>query len=309
MKIAVMGAGAIGGLFGARLAQAGCEVGFVERGAHLAAMRSDGLMIESAARGDVHLPAVQVTDDPATLGPVDAVLIGVKLRDTEAAAQAVKPLIGPDTMVLSLQNGVTKDDILRRVLGDAAVVGTAAYVASQIARPGVIRQTGPLQRMVFGEYDGRRSERTQKLLDCLLRAGIEAQISSDIRRALWEKFVFLTALSSTTATTRVRLGPILAHPRTRAFFLDLMRETVAVGRACGVALPEDYAQVQLAFADTLPREMTSSLYHDLEAGRPLEVAWLAGAVVQLGEKHGVPAPLCRAVWDILVLHADGAAAP
>jgi 2-dehydropantoate 2-reductase len=226
------------------------------------------------------------------------------LRDTEAAVEAIAPLVGPDTAVLSLQNGVTKDELLHARFGDTAVMGGVTYVATQLARPGVVRQTGSIQRVVIGEYDGARSERVLRLADWLTRAGIDASVSADIRRTLWEKFVFLVGLSSTTATTRATLGPILAHPRTCAFFLDLMREVVAVGRALGVRLPPDYAEERLAFARTLPAAMTSSLYHDLASGRPLEVEWLAGAVVGLGARCGVPAPLNRAVWDILALHAN-----
>jgi len=305
MKIVVMGSGGVGGFYGGRLAHAGCDVTFIARGAHLAAMREHGLTIENEAQGNIHVPKVRVTDDPSTLEPADLVIIAVKLWDTEAAARAVKQLVGPDTAVLSLQNGVIKDDILRREFGERAVMGGVAYVGTHVARPGVIRQTGTLQRLVFGEYDCRRSVRAEALLEALLRAGIAAELSSDIRRTLWEKYVFLVGLSGTTATMRATLGPIRANPQTRAFLLDLMRETVAIGRAHGVALPEDYAEQRLAFADTLAADMTSSLHHDLEHGNPLEVAWLSGGVVELGKAVGVPTPANRAVWDILALHAQG----
>src|SRR5690606_8036858 len=165
------------------------------------------------------------------------------------------------TSVLSLQNGVTKDDVLKREFGDEAVLGGVTYVATRIARPGVIGQTGSMQRVVIGEYDGSRSARVERLHEWLVRAGIAAEISDDIRRTLWEKFVFLVGLSSATATMRTRLGPILANPQTRAFLLDVMREVVAVGRALGVALPADYAEQRLAFAATVPQDMTSSLHH------------------------------------------------
>lgn len=305
MKIVVMGSGGVGGFYGGRLAHAGCDVAFIARGRHLAAMREHGLTIESEQQGDIHLPTVRVTDDPSTLEPADVVIIAVKLWDTEAAARAVKPLVGNDTAVLSLQNGVIKDDILRREFGGDAVMGGVGYVGTHIARPGVIHQTGTLQRLAFGEYDGRRSARAEALLAALLRAGIAAELSSDIRRTLWEKYVFLVGLSGTTATMRTTLGPIRANPQTRAFLLDLMRETVAVGRAQGVALPEDYAEQRLAFADTLASDMTSSLHHDLEHGNRLEVAWLSGGVVELGKAVNVPTPANRAVWDMLALYAQG----
>jgi 2-dehydropantoate 2-reductase len=301
----MMGSGGLGGFYGGRLAHAGYDVHFVARGAHLAAMREQGLTIESETHGNIHLPRVNVTDDPASIGAADIVIIGVKLWDTEAAARAVKPLVGPGTGVLSLQNGVIKDDILRRHYGGDALMGGAAYVGTTIARPGVIRQTGPLQRLVFGEYDGRVSARAEGFLDALLKAGIQAELSTDIRRTLWEKYVFLVGLSGSTATVRMPIGPIRENPRTRAFLLDLMKETVAVGRAHGVKLPEDYAEQRLAFADSVAYDMSSSLHHDLERGNPLEVEWLSGGVVQLGAAVGVPTPVNRAVWDVLALHAQG----
>ena len=304
MKIAVMGSGGVGGYFGARLVQAGCDVAFIARGAHFAAMRDHGLKVESSL-GDIVLPKVQVTDDPGTLEPVDLVLFSVKLWDTEAAAASIASLFGPDTGIVSFQNGVQKDDILRRVFGDKAVMGGVGYIATKIEAPGVIKHTGNMQRLVFGEYDGRRSARAEALLDACKRGGIHAELSGDIRREIWEKFVFLVGLSATTTTMRLPIGPIRSNPQTRAFLYDLMRETVAVGRAHGVALPEDYASQRLAFADTVPADMMSSMYHDLERGKPLELAWLSGGVVELGAAVGVPTPANRAVRDILALHAHG----
>jgi 2-dehydropantoate 2-reductase len=300
-----MGSGGVGGFVGGRLAHAGCDVRFVARGEHLKAMRANGLIIERDGQDAIRIANVRAAEDPASLGPVDLVIIAVKLRDTESAAVAVRPLVTPATAVLSLQNGVTKDDVLRREFGAQAVIGGVTYVATRIARPGVIGQTGTVQRVVIGEYDGRPSQRIRTLHGWLARAGIDAAISDDIRRTLWEKFVFLVGLSSSTATMRARLGTILANAQTRAFFLDVMREVVAVGRALGVALPPDYAEQRLAFADTMPQDMTSSLHHDLDAGRPLEIEWLAGAVATLGRAQAIPTPLCRAVWDILALHAAG----
>lgn len=305
MKIAVMGSGGVGGFYGGHLANVGCDVTFVARGAHLKAMREHGLTIESAAHGDVHVKKVNVTEDPASIGVVDLVIISVKLWDIEATAQALKPIVGPHTGVLSLQNGVIKDDILRREFGEQAVMGGVAYVATRISRPGVIHQTGTLQRLLFGEYDGRKSERAQALYEAAQRTGIETELSTDIRRTLWEKYVFLVGLSGSTTAMRSTIGPIRENPQTRAFLHDLMRETVAVGRAHGVALPEDYADQRMAFADSVAADMTSSMHHDLEAGNRLEVAWLSGGVVQLGKAVKVPTPANRAVWDMLALHADG----
>ncbi|MGZ5034229.1 MAG: ketopantoate reductase family protein [Usitatibacter sp.] len=309
MKIAMMGSGGVGGFFGGRLANAGYDVSFIARGSHLQAMRASGLAIESESQGDIRAPSVRVTDDPASLGPVDLVILSVKLWDTEAAARAIAPIVGPETGVLSLQNGVIKDDILRRVFPAGQVMGGVGYVATHISRPGVIQQTGTMQRIVVGEYDGRESARARFLHQALLASGVKAELSADVRRSIWEKYVFLVGLSGTTTTTRKSLGPVRENPRTRAFLLDLMRETVAVGRAHGVALPEDFARDRLAFADSLPADMTSSMHHDLERGNRLEVEWLSGGVVQLGREKDVPTPANRAVWDVLALHAGGRKAP
>jgi 2-dehydropantoate 2-reductase len=268
-------------------------------------MRERGLTIENQQQGEIRVPKVQATDDPAQIGKVDLVIVSVKLWDTESAARQIKPLLGPDTGVISLQNGVIKDDILRRELGEAPVMGGVGYVATHISRPGVIHQTGTMQRVVLGEYDGRKSERAQFLHEALRKAGVNAELSADVRKAIWEKYVFLVALSATTTTMRKPIGPIRENPQTRAFLLELMRETVAVGRAHGVALAEDYAEQRLAFADGLPADMTSSMHHDLERGNPIEVNWLSGGVVQLGQSKGVPTPANRAVCNILALHARG----
>jgi len=305
MKIAMMGSGGVGGFIGGRLAHAGYDVSFIARGAHLAAMRERGLVIESEAHGDIRIPGVRATDDPASLGSVDLIILSVKLWDTEAAIRQLKPLLEPGTGVLSLQNGVIKDDILRRELGEAPVMGGVCYVATTIARPGVILQTGPMQRVVVGEYDGRPSERTRLLHEALLKAGITAELSGDVRRAIWEKYAFLVGISATTTAMRATIGPIRKNPRTRAFLLEIFREVVAVGRALGIALPGDYADACLARADGLPEDMVASMAHDLRRGNRLELEWLSGGVVQLGAAAGVPTPANGAVWDILALYAEG----
>jgi 2-dehydropantoate 2-reductase len=308
MKIAMMGSGGVGGFFGGRLAKAGYDVTFIARGRHLAAMRENGLTIENAAQGNIHIPKVSATDDPAKVGPVDLVILSVKLWDTEDAARSIKPMVGPDTGVISLQNGVIKDDILRTILDEKNIMGGVGYVASHISRPGVIDQVGTMQRIIVGEYDGRESERAKFLHKALLDAGVTAELSRDIRRAIWDKYVFLVGLSGTTTTMRTTLGPIRSNPRTRAFLLDVMREVVAVGRALGVSLDADFADQRMQFADTLPVDMTSSMHHDLERGNRLEVEWLSGGVVKLGQKAGVATPCNRAIWDVLALHAQGKAA-
>lgn len=301
----MMGSGGVGGFFGAQLANAGYDVTFIARGAHLEAMRRSGLTIENEPQDDIHVARVKAAADPGEVGPVDLVVLSVKLWDTADAARAIAPMVGPSTGVLSLQNGVVKDDILREHFPAEQVMGGVGYVATHILRPGVIRQTGTMQRVIVGEYDGRASERAKFLHEALLKSGVKAELSDDVRRAIWEKYVFLVGLSATTTTMRKPLGPIRSNAQTRAFLLDVMREVVAVGRALGVALPADFAEQRLAFADTLPVDMTSSMHHDLERGNRLEVDWLSGGVVDLGRKAGVPAPANRAVCDILALHAGG----
>lgn len=305
MKIGVMGSGGVGGFFGMRLAQAGLDVTFIARGAHLAAMREHGLKIENPQLGDSLLTEVKATDDPSQVGVVDVVLFAVKLWDTEAAARLIAPMVGPETGVLSLQNGVLKDDTLKRIFPAEAVMGGVGYVATAIARPGVIGQTGSLQRAVIGEYDGVPSARAQTLVDAFQRSGVAAELSADIRRALWEKYVFLVGLSSMTSLTRLPIGPIRGNPRTRAFLYQIMAEAVAVGRAHGVSLPADYADDRMKFVDGLAETMTSSMHHDLERGNRLEIDWLSGGVVKLGVQAGVPTPANSAACAILAPHADG----
>jgi 2-dehydropantoate 2-reductase len=304
MRITIIGAGGVGGYFGAKLAKSGCEIGFVARGAHLAAMRQNGLRVESQL-GEIHLPEVRASDDPAAFGTPGYIFLCVKLWDTEAVVRGLTKIVGPRTAVISFQNGVQKDDVLRKALGEKAVMGGVAYIGAELARPGVVRHTGTMQRLLFGEFDGSRSERAAALLDACTRAGIDAEISADVRRAIWEKFVFIVGLSAVTGATRQTIGPIRGNPRTRGLLLDVMKETVAVGRAHGVNLPEDFAEKRMAFVDGLPAEMTSSMHNDLAAGKRLELDWLSGGVVELGKAVNMPTPMNRAVSAILALYANG----
>jgi 2-dehydropantoate 2-reductase len=300
-----MGSGGLGGYFGARLCQGGADVHFIARGSHLQAMRREGLRVEGLEH--IHIPRVAATDDPAEVGVVDFVMLCVKLWDTEAALQQIRPMVGAGTTIISFQNGVLKDQYLRAAYDASQIMGGVGYVATTIDRPGVIRQTGPMQRLLFGEFDGSRSARGQALLEACLAGGIKAELSENILREIWQKYVFLVGLSGATTTIRKAIGPIREHPQTRAFLLDVMREVVAVGRAHGVDLPENYADVRLQLADDVAYDMTSSMHHDLERGNRLEVRWLSGGVVELGQRKGIPTPLNRAIADILALHADGAA--
>ncbi|HEX4356657.1 MAG TPA: 2-dehydropantoate 2-reductase [Pseudonocardia sp.] len=306
MRIAVMGTGGVGGYFGARLARGGHDVAFVARGRQLEALRAHGLRVESPL-GDLHLPDIEATDNPKELGPADLVLFGVKLWDTEASAELIKPLLAGRTGVVSFQNGVVKDDILRGALGAEHVLGGVCYIAATIAEPGVIRHSGTLQKLVFGEYDGSTSPRVRELYEACAGSGIDVELSDRIERTIWEKFVFLVGLSGTTSTARTPIGPIRSHPRARAFLHDVLDEVVQVARAQGVQLPADYAEDRLAFVDQIPEGMTSSMHHDLESGNRLEVAWLSGDVVRRGAALGIPTPCNRAIMDILSVHSEGRA--
>jgi 2-dehydropantoate 2-reductase len=303
MKIAIMGSGGIGGYYGARLQSGGADVTFIARGEHLKAMQQNGLALE----GDrpIHLPKVKATDDPATIGKVDMVIFSVKLRDTESAARQIVPLIGPDTGIISLQNGVQKDDMIAKIIDRKHLLGGAAYIGVSIARPGVIKKAGTMERLAFGEFDNKISPRAQAFLDACKAGNVKADIPADISLELWQKFVVIVTMSSTTSVMRSTIGPIRANPQAKQFAFDLMREIVAVGRAQGVALEPDFAEKRIAHLDAVSPDMRASMSLDLELGRPLELPWLAGAVVDLGAAKGVPTPCCRAVRDILAIYVDG----
>jgi 2-dehydropantoate 2-reductase len=297
-----MGSGGIGGYFGARLALGGAEVGFIARGAHLEAIQRDGIKVDQGSES-FRVRDVRATNEPADIGPVDLVMLCVKLWDTETALEQIRPLVGPQTTLVSFQNSVLKDSLLTSAFPESQIIGGVAYVASTISQPGVIARTGPLERLVMGEFDGSLSARVRAFYEAALAGGINADISEDITRATWEKFVFLVGLSATTTTIGLPIGPIRSDPQTRTFLLDVMREVVAVARAHGVALPDDYAEQRLEFADSVSPEMTSSMAHDLAHGNRLELPWLSGAVTALGREAGIDTPLNRAVSDILALHS------
>lgn len=306
MRIAIMGTGGVGGYFGGRLAAAGYDVHFIARGAHRLALATQGLRIRSPL-GDLHLPAVQVTDDPASVGPVDLVLFGVKLWDTRIAAEAIRPLVGPDTAVLSLQNGVDKDDVLADVLGGRALLGGVCYIESSIESPGVVVHGNRMQKMVVGEYGGATTERVQRVEAACHAAGIEFVLSPDIARTIWEKFIFLVGLSATTTTVRAPIGVVRTNPESRELLASVMREAADVARAGGVAIADDFVDGRLAFCDDLAPTMTSSMHRDLERGQRLEVRWLSGEVCRRGGALGVPTPVNSTILRILSPHADGAA--
>lgn len=306
MKIAVIGAGGVGGYFGARLAAAGHDVIFVQRGAHLDAMRADGLKVTSAL-GDINLPRVTATSDPESVGPVDIVLVTVKSGHTEAAGAAAKAMLGPETAVISLQNGVENEERLADIVGRAHVVGGVAYILSLIEAPGVIAHKGPVARIVVGELDGVSRARTEAFVTAAQNAAIDATLAPDIWSALWAKFVVLCPHNGMTALTRMPIGAVRDDPDCRALLAAATDEIIAVAAARGIDLPADLLANRMGFYDQVPREMTSSMHYDVTHGKPLELDWLNGAVVRMGREAGVATPVNAFIYAGLKLHRDGAA--
>jgi 2-dehydropantoate 2-reductase len=303
MKIAMMGSGAIGGYLGARLSAAGAEVTFLARGPHLAAIRARGLSIQSPL-GDLLIAPAAATDEPATVGAVDAVLLATKLYDVAAAAAAIGPMVGPETAIVCLQNGIDAADIVARLHGGRHVIGGVVMINGEITAPGVIRHNA-LNRLTVGELDGRQSARLARLVALGNRAGIETVASPDIRLEIWRKFLVLAPMAALSAMTRVPLARIHAHPETWRLAEEGMREVVAVAGTQGVALGEEDVQRTLAFVRGMPATWRASLAVDLEQGRRLEIAWLAGAVARLGQAAGIDTPFHRVALGVLTPHAAG----
>jgi 2-dehydropantoate 2-reductase len=297
MRIAVMAAGAVGGYFGGRLAAAGHDVVFFARGAHLAALRQDGLTLKSTA-GDLHLPKVNATEDAKSVAPVDAVIFAVKLWDTEAAGEQTRPLIGPNTRVITLQNGVDTLDRLRPILGDC-VIGCSAQIASTISAPGVISHTSPFAILRCGREGGKADPALAAFVDTAKAAGLDITLIPDIEVELWKKFVFLVGLSGITTASRLPVGGWRTDPDTRGMFLKVMKEVVAVANAKGIALRDDFAESRLAFIDKAPSGFKASMAHDLDRGNRLELDWLAGGVVKMARELGVATPMNEAVYALL----------
>lgn len=297
MRVAVMAAGAVGGYFGGRLAAAGHDVVFFARGAHLAALRSNGLTLKSTA-GDLHLPKITATDDPKSVAPVEAVIFAVKLWDTEAAGEMIKPVVGPQTRVLTMQNGVDSLERLRPILGDT-VAGCSAQIASVISAPGEIKHTSPFAILRCGREGGKADPQLSAVVDTFKAAGLDIKLIADIDVEIWKKFVFLVGLSSMTAAARLPVGAWRNDPDTRGMFLKVMQEVVAVGQAKGIALRDGLAQDRLSYIDKNPPGFKASMAHDLDRGNRLELDWLAGGVVAMGRKLGVATPMNEAVYALL----------
>jgi 2-dehydropantoate 2-reductase len=293
----------VGAYFGGRLAASGEDVTFLARGAHLLALQQHGLHIESP-NGNLDLPKVEATDRPQAIGPVDVVLFTVKLYDVESSAATLSPLIGPNTVVITLQNGVDAVDMVARHVGADHVAGGAAYIVAVIESPGHIKHT-TAQQLVFGERDGRRSDRLVAFEAACLRAGFQAQASTDVEAALWTKFVRLATWSGMTAATRSTLGVLRAHPETYEMMLAAIEEVIAVGRAKGVKFPADIMESTIKLMQGFPPQSKSSQLEDLERGRRLELPWLSGAVVRIGKEVGVPTPIHQFINAILTPFVNG----
>ena len=304
MRIAAMAAGAVGGYFGGRMAAAGHNVAFIARRAHLDAIRRDGLKIESV-HGDLHLRNVTATDDPKQVGPVDIVLFAVKLWDTETAAELARPLVGPNTRVITLQNGVDSYERVSGVLGADKTIAGTAYIATVIKAPGVVSHTSKFAILRCGRIDGAPDARLDDFVEAAKAAHIDIQPQADMNRERWQKFIFLSSMAGVNCTTRLDIGQVLADPDTRAFYRKLMEECLKVGQASGAKVPDNWVDDRMVFSDNAPPGMKASMLHDLEAGNRLELDWLNGKVVALGRTFGISTPASDAVYAAVKLHRMG----
>jgi 2-dehydropantoate 2-reductase len=303
MRIAVVGSGGVGGYFGGRLAAAGADVTFLARGAHLEALRTRGLRIDSP-KGNVHLPRVNAVGDPAAIGPADVVFFAVKLYDTAGALAMLPPLIGPDTIVIPFQNGVESVETLTNAVGRAHTGGGVSYVSAVISEPGVIRHTA-MDHLIFGEIDGQRSARLERLLEACQPAGFQSTLSDDITVEIWTKFVRLSVFSGMTAVTRSPIGVIVNDPELLEMLKTAARETMAVAHAKGVAVAGTIDEDVAAAYKALPPQAKASMLEDLERGRRIELPWLSGAVVRIGREAGVPTPTHAFINTVLKPHVNG----
>jgi 2-dehydropantoate 2-reductase len=304
MRIAVIGAGGVGGYFGGRLAEAGHEVQFLARGRHLAAMQTSGLTVESS-NGAFRLERPDVTGEAAALRPADIVLVTVKLWDLAQTGADIASVVGPETVVIPFQNGVEAVELLARSLTRERIAGGVAYIAATIAAPGVIQTTGTMAKLRFGPLVAAQRETLEAFRAACEAAGIDADIPHDIRRTLWEKFVFLNALSGVTSVSRQPVGVVRADPDLRATMEASMTETMRLAHAYGVALPEGFVPAQMQFLDTLPPTMHSSMQNDLAAGNRLEAPWLCGAVARMYAARGSSAPVNRTLYAALKPYVNG----
>ena len=300
MRIAIMGSGATGSFYGAKLVRAGFDVTFVARGAHLQALQTQGLRV--IGQEEFHLPSVKATNDPATVGPVDVVIFAVKAYDTDEAARLILPMVGPGTMVAPIQNGVDSCERIGAVVGKEKLVGGLCRISVDIPEPGTVRLNSTFKDMIFGEMDGSASQRLADFSAALTRAEIPHKLTDDMQKEIWLKFIFITAMSGITGATRSALGPIRECSETFALYGNIAAEVVAVGRAEGVNLDPNIPNVLMEQARSLGGGLKASLLVDLEKGRRTEVETLQGTVVRLGQKHGVPTPVTAVIYALIKMH-------
>jgi 2-dehydropantoate 2-reductase len=301
MRFAILGSGAVGGYFGAKLARVGQAVTFIARGAHLDAIRRTGLSIQSAKLGDfvVRAPA---ESDTTKMGEMDVAIVSVKAYDNATALPMLRPLIGPETVVLTLQNGVDSTDEVAAVVGERHVLGGTTYVATALEGPGLIVQTGVHRSIIFGEVFGDRSRitpRVEAIADVLASADIQVTPVADARVPIWDKFVYLAAFSGFTGASRLAIGHIWKHPQVREMFYACSREIAAIAHAEGVTISANRFQTLEEYMTNLPPSTRSSLLIDLEQGKRIEVEALQGAAVRRAQKHGVPVPIVSTLYALL----------
>ena len=302
MRFVIFGAGGVGGFFGAKLAGRGKDVWFVARGKHLAAMRANGLCVNSS-EGQFTIPPGKMTDNPAEIGPVDVALFCVKSYDTDSAAQQLAPILTERTIVISLQNGVDNEGQIQKIIPAGTVYGGAAYIYSTITAPGVITETGGPKKIVFGAMPGAKDgtrETAKKILDILIEAGIKAELTDDISSALWNKFILITSVGGLTALTRLTLGEILAVDETRALLTEAMREVEAIAKARGMNIEAGYIDRVVRTLRRFGNGNHSSLYYDLIHEKPLELEALSGAVVRYGQALSIPTPIHKTIYGALL---------
>ena len=299
MKILIMGTGGVGGYYGGLLAQQGNEVTFIARGAHLYALRHEGLKVRSV-HGDFGLSPVNATDDPANVGPVDLILFTVKTYNTDDAAQAIRPAVGEQTVVMSLQNGIDAAERIGRVVGMEHLVGGATWLSSAVEAPGVIKQISQFRRIVFGELGGGTSERIQSIQKVLESTDITVETSENIQKVLWTKFVFISAVSSFGSLTRLPMGDYRSVPETRALLSYIMQEVAAVAHAQGVLLDPDVVQKSLDFIDNSAPHIKPSMQLDVESGHRTELESMVGVIGRKGRELGIPTPVADFVYASLL---------
>jgi 2-dehydropantoate 2-reductase len=302
MKIAMMGTGGVGGYYGGLLARTGQDLTFIVRrkpdSAHLATLREKGLQVKSV-HGDFAISPAKATDNPAEVGPVDLVIVATKTYHTDEAAQALKPMVGPGTVLVSLQNGVDAADRIGAVVGMEHLIGGATWLSAAIEAPGVIGQYSQFRRIVLGEFDGHKTERLRSVFDALNATGATVEVSDNILKVLWTKFVFIASVSALGSLTRAPYGGYIHVPESRTVLVEALKEVEAVARAKGIALDGDVVDKTLAFIDGSAPNIKPSMQRDVEAGRVSELESMLGVVVRLGAELGVSTPVMRFAYAML----------